>query len=175
MGTPILPIQVDEYRLFGFPPCQPKDVIEVQNKKYHVQQMEPLFYIHYNYNNIGAIIPWNPQIYQVNDLVPPDGIIYYIQGIGIEGNLSINLNIPQGHPHSAVETRLQFMDNVMAPRNEPLTYKFSVRAGNTPAVDVQCAVGTVGSIWFFGWKLLVSEASMTEEAIRLPDLFKQGR
>lgn len=175
MPTPIMPINVNEYKFFGFPPADKGDVILVQNKFYKIQQKEPLFYQLSNRNPAGAIIPWDPQLYQAIELIPPDNMIYYIQAFGILGNLEVNINIPQGNPHSSVDSRLQFMNNVMAPYDDPLTYKFTIKSGNTPSVDVNCLVGTIGSIWFYGWKFTVNEVTKPESYIELEDLIRQGR
>jgi len=160
------------YRLTGLPPAEAGDYIQVGMNFYKIKAIEPLYFPFINVIN-GVDVGFSSEIYTVPDLIPPNGRLYYITGVGVFGNIKFQIRYPSGNPRNTVGAKsVSRLDRVQAPYDIPFTFKFAVVAGDTLEVDVETPLpNTSGAIWFYGWKIKAKKVeSAPSQVIVLEDV-----
>lgn len=138
--------------IIGPKPAKPTDTLQIGNNFYIIKQIEPLYFY---FDNDGDL--FLNQDYSVDDLVPSKELIYYITGIGIQGNLLAQIKYPAGKPRNTVVGKpTQKLDNVIAPKDQPFPMKFAIISGDKLELSIDIDGGgssAYGKIWFYGWRI----------------------
>lgn len=153
---------MSEYKLVGNPPAVKGAFIKFGGQVFKVIRLEPLFYEFKHYSSsTGLEDGFTSDIFSIPDLIPPKEFIYYFTAVGIKGKLEVQIRYQAGTPRNTVVAKsTQRLNRFIAHYTDPFKFRFALLNGDTIEADiVPDHANTFGSIFFWGWKLVVVETT----------------
>ena len=150
----------DFYRLTTPAPCKVGDTVQVGTLFYKVLQLEPMYYEFRN-RQLGVELGFATGIYPVPDLIPPPNYLYYINAIGIDGLMTVQIRYQAGAPRNTVGARSSLrLTRFQAHYLRPFNFRFVLLSSDTLECDIETRTPPTGNgwlcaVWFYGWKITV--------------------
>ena len=94
---------------------------------------------------------------EVKILEPPPGTIYWIEGFGVSGAISVQVLFPGSTPRGTPKGTPIYLDQTMASKFSPYPMLLPVLPSMFPSLNISAPSYWNGSasVWFFGKKLKV--------------------
>lgn len=146
----------NEYRLFGEPPCEIGDVIDIGGKNVVIKDVEPFYYEYRVRDPSGVEIGFSTGTYSIDTLRPPSDQAFVINHVGIQRAGATSIRIRFRYPREVNlftnSADLSLISSVIAPYDSPIRLPMIIRDIQALNVVVEApAPGTMDAIWFYGY------------------------
>lgn len=162
----------NRYDLTEPSPVKKGDVVKVDDDFYLIKKLEPLYYKYQNLSG-GVDQGFASSVYSITDLIPSPNFLYYITGIGFNGDFEAQLKFQSGHARNAPNSKSTHrLTQLHAHYLKPFSFKFCLKASDTLDLDINISnsfSGVKGEVWFYGWKYEVKLVHNVVNFIELED------
>lgn len=146
-------------------------VYQIGRKYYKLVDIEELYYPWTNSNT--AFTTATTTTFDLTTLKPEEDQLFWIEEIGIDGRVEIQLQFPKGVPRMTPHGEQHFLTRNQAPAESPWKFRFVIKPSYYPSLIVYNpeAVDLKATIWFKGLKLKFRDVSL-EEARSSPGIIE---
>lgn len=153
---------IDNKRIWKF---RIGDNIRLGQEYYHIRNLEPLE--HKSTCDAVAAGGTGSKTFDTY-MRPMEEYLYFVESQGIDGLCEFRFQFPQGQPHFAPQSSIEYIDWMRASKLKPKYMPYFIKHGGGEYTAVELSnpsgVSNVSDIYFYGWKFHVTK--LTEIPIK---------
>jgi hypothetical protein len=150
------------------------NVLKISTVFHKIKEIEPLFY---QFTNDGTAFTANTTARSdITQLQPEDDELYWIEFVGVEGIVRVQLQYPSGRPRMTPHGLQQFLHYDHMSVGKPYPFQFVIKPSYFPTLNVNNPHATAdmyGCVWFYGLKIkfrkVSAEIAASSPVIELTD------
>ena len=146
------------------------DITIIDGLPYRIRAIMPLYY-DYTGIDTNPMSAGSSRTDNITDLEPANDEVYYIEAIGIDGPVSVQLYYPAGNPRLTPHGKAIFFDQTQGHKDNPFYVSTWVVPGTYPVLSLfmpSTAPPTATSdVWFYGlqFKINITDQTGLQQAI----------